>query len=252
MESKLATIFVCLFSFSIDATKADDATRRRTAFAEGEATISQSLQDLIARQFATVAHSVQTADRTIVPMNHECFYHTNLSCNSTISDTVNIYGCRTDNFNYFNMHRLFLTSGVNLTISTTFPGYSPLLVLFDDKASPLRTSSASRSQTASTTYPVTVSGYYVVTVGPIEQAATGNYTLSLACASAATPPPSTCNQTSTTMCLNNDRFAVSATWRANDGTSGNGQAVRLTGDTGYFTFFSASNVEHGVPADSGH
>ena len=45
------------------------------------------------------------------------------------------------------------------------------------------------------------------------------------------------------MCLADGRFAVSATWRTTDGQSGNGQAVRLTSDTGYFTFFSATNVE---------
>ena len=45
------------------------------------------------------------------------------------------------------------------------------------------------------------------------------------------------------MCLADNRFAVSTTWRTSDGNSGNGQAVRLTADTGYFTFFSASNVE---------
>jgi hypothetical protein len=45
------------------------------------------------------------------------------------------------------------------------------------------------------------------------------------------------------MCLSNNRFAVSATWRTNDGTSGNGQATTITSDTGYFTFFNASNVE---------
>ncbi|MDQ6799992.1 MAG: trypsin-like peptidase domain-containing protein [Acidobacteriota bacterium] len=55
--------------------------------------------------------------------------------------------------------------------------------------------------------------------------------------------PTACTQNATTMCLADGRFAVSATWRTNDGQSGNGQAVRLTTDTGYFTFFSASNVE---------
>jgi lysyl endopeptidase len=57
------------------------------------------------------------------------------------------------------------------------------------------------------------------------------------------PGPSTCTQNTTTMCLADNRFAVTATWRTSDGNSGSGQAVRLTADTGYFTFFSASNVE---------
>ncbi len=55
--------------------------------------------------------------------------------------------------------------------------------------------------------------------------------------------PQVCTQNSTTLCLSNDRFAVSATWRTSDGNSGAGQAVRLTSDTGYFWFFNASNVE---------
>jgi hypothetical protein len=52
-----------------------------------------------------------------------------------------------------------------------------------------------------------------------------------------------CAQTSTTMCLNDARFAVSAAWATNDGKSGQGTAIRLTSDTGFFTFFSATNVE---------
>jgi hypothetical protein len=55
--------------------------------------------------------------------------------------------------------------------------------------------------------------------------------------------PSVCTQDATTMCLSDGRFAVSATWRTSDGQNGNGQAVRLTADTGYFWFFGSSNVE---------
>jgi hypothetical protein len=54
--------------------------------------------------------------------------------------------------------------------------------------------------------------------------------------------PSVCTPSATTMCLNNNRFAVSATWRTSNGT-GSGTAVRLTDDTGYFWFFGSSNVE---------
>ena len=46
-----------------------------------------------------------------------------------------------------------------------------------------------------------------------------------------------------TLCLNNDRFRVTAQWRKKDGTSGSGQGVSLTGDSGYFWFFDPSNVE---------
>lgn len=58
-----------------------------------------------------------------------------------------------------------------------------------------------------------------------------------------TGQPAACVQDATTLCLNNGRFAVSMSWRTNDNRSGQGQGVRLTSDTGYFWFFSSSNVE---------
>lgn len=52
----------------------------------------------------------------------------------------------------------------------------------------------------------------------------------------------TCAQNANTICLANNRFRLRATYTLN-GTTGNAGAVRLTGDTGYFWFFSNSNVE---------
>jgi len=47
-----------------------------------------------------------------------------------------------------------------------------------------------------------------------------------------------------TLCLNGGRFEVRVNWRVPDqGTSGVGTGVALTGDTGYFWFFSPNNVE---------
>ncbi len=47
----------------------------------------------------------------------------------------------------------------------------------------------------------------------------------------------------TTLCLQNGRFRVRAAWQAADGSTGDGQAVALTPDTGTFWFFSAANIE---------
>ena len=52
-----------------------------------------------------------------------------------------------------------------------------------------------------------------------------------------------CAENGQTLCLNNGRFRVQSTWRKSDGRTGAGNAVRLTGDTGYFWFFSSANVE---------
>lgn len=55
--------------------------------------------------------------------------------------------------------------------------------------------------------------------------------------------PGACVPDATTLCLNSGRFRIRAQWSARDGSTGSGQAVRLTADAGYFTFFDANNVE---------
>lgn len=51
-----------------------------------------------------------------------------------------------------------------------------------------------------------------------------------------------CLPGSTRLCLNNGRFLVETRWKTAQG-EGAGHAVPLTGDTGFFWFFSSSNVE---------
>ena len=45
------------------------------------------------------------------------------------------------------------------------------------------------------------------------------------------------------LCLNNARFAVTVEWKDFSGNTGSGKAIPLTGDTGYFWFFTNANVE---------
>ena len=69
----------------------------------------------------------------------------------------------------------------------------------------------------------------------------------------ASPPPppaekagveASCVSGPSALCLNASRFRVDVSWRVpSQGTSGAGSAVALTGDTGYFWFFSSNNVE---------
>jgi len=60
---------------------------------------------------------------------------------------------------------------------------------------------------------------------------------------AAAAPTAACVQTDTTLCLNNNRFAVTATYRTTAGASGSGTGVALTSDSGYFWFFGPTNIE---------
>ncbi len=58
-----------------------------------------------------------------------------------------------------------------------------------------------------------------------------------------TPVSATCTPSDTELCLSNGRFRVEATWEDQQMTTGDGQSVALTDDTGYFWFFDDSNVE---------
>ncbi len=55
--------------------------------------------------------------------------------------------------------------------------------------------------------------------------------------------PIPCVADAHTLCLNNGRFAVTTQWTKSDTTTGQGNAIPLTGDAGYFWFFDASNIE---------
>lgn len=65
----------------------------------------------------------------------------------------------------------------------------------------------------------------------------------LAVGARAQEPAGPCMGDGTTLCLNEDRFRVTVRWENAVGESGDGQAAQLTGDTGYFWFFSENNVE---------
>jgi hypothetical protein len=52
-----------------------------------------------------------------------------------------------------------------------------------------------------------------------------------------------CATTGTSLCLTGNRFKLEAAWETKDGTRGNGRAVKLTDDSGYFWFFNDDNVE---------
>jgi plastocyanin len=55
--------------------------------------------------------------------------------------------------------------------------------------------------------------------------------------------PVPCVPNDQTMCLNGGRYAATAEWTKTDGSSGQGTAVKLTDDSGYFWFFDSANIE---------
>lgn len=52
-----------------------------------------------------------------------------------------------------------------------------------------------------------------------------------------------CIPSATKVCLNNDRFAISVTWRTRDNQTGDGRAIKYTADSALFWFFADTNIE---------
>lgn len=100
---------------------------------------------------------------------------------------------------------------------------------------------------ADTNGPTTKSGYFSLSsdpnTPPTSPIAFANYR-TLGVRAKFTPVATgSCTESSTTLCLNNGQFQVRATFRTPDGQTGNAQVFRLTSDTGFFWFFSPSNLE---------
>ncbi len=114
----------------------------------------------------------------------------------------------------------------------------------------LRTTSGT-FQDAGTAIPANVTGAQVHGLAPATtyffrikaRNASGDSAYSNTISGTTTTADTTCITTATAMCLNGDRFRVEASYRTGQGQSGTAQAVRLTSDTGYLWFFTASNVE---------
>jgi hypothetical protein len=97
-------------------------------------------------------------------------------------------------------------------------------------------SATNGSAPESFTSPTLAPGTYYIGVSAFSGGS--NYTVNVSQASSS----SGCTDNNTTACLSNGRFRVRATYDTG-GQSGNGGAVRLTTDTGYFWFFGNANVE---------
>jgi len=168
-----------------------------------------------------------------------------LSAPATIQGNLSALSCYDAVINsYEDIYNLSGVAGQTVHIdysSTAFETFIWMEGVQSEYVSHISTSGISR-HTIDYTFPTTRTYKLEVETlyGPGDSSAhSGPYTLIVTTGGSS----SGCSQNATTICLSGDRFAVSATWRASDGSNGSGQATRLTSDTGYFTFFNASNVE---------
>jgi hypothetical protein len=161
-------------------------------------------------------------------LTHECYYHDTGGCGQTITDTVNIYGCESDNL-YYNVHRIFLNAGSVYTATlTAVDAFIPLIGVSRPELDYWIVEGEGNVARGSVTVTFTAeaTGYHEFFVGPTTEFKTGSYRLSLTCN--ATAP--TCTPSATQACLLNGRFRVSIAYLnqfANPPAPGNFLAGKL-------------------------
>jgi Bacterial pre-peptidase C-terminal domain len=166
-----------------------------------------------------------------------------ITCGSTASGQLAMPDCIFGDQTYYDVYSFPGISGQMVTIdmSASFDTYLYLYtpaggvpIAFDDDSGGGPNDTNSRI-----VFTLTESGNWLIAASTFEPNTLGSYDLSLQCSGFS----ATCTPDSTSLCLNNGRFRVQATFLTPQGQSGNATAVLETSDTGMFWFFSANNIE---------
>jgi hypothetical protein len=168
------------------------------------------------------------------PMSASCQYK-NIFFGQTIDETWSAGDCVSSGNLVYDTYLFSGASGQQITATATYtnPGLNPVYVNIQSLDG-LGLASSTSTSPVRVTYTLPDSGYYLIKVRSMVSLGYGNYSLSLTASGGA------CAQG---LCLNDGRFQVIATWRKSDGTTGAATPALMTGDTGYFWFFSSDNVE---------
>jgi hypothetical protein len=179
-------------------------------------------------------------------MHHECPGGTphvqGIACGSTVSDALTQTGsCVLNDGSYVDFYGFNGIAGQQVTINMT-AAFDTYLFLLDPTAAIVASDDDSGGGTNSRiVFTLTSSGSWFIAANSFAANQFGAYNLSLTCTGGN--GGGACTPNATTLCLNNGRFRVTATFATNAGQSGNGMAVPETSDTGLFWFFSANNIE---------
>ena len=166
-----------------------------------------------------------------------------ITCNSTHSGALANTDCALMDGSYYDVYSFSGTSGQQVTITLSSSAIDSYLFLLDTSGSNVVATDddGGGGNDSQIVYTLTSTGTWFVVANSLSANEFGPYTLALQCGSA--PPPGSCTANSTTLCLNNGRFRVQATYTTPAAATGPGMAVTQTTDTGLFWFFSANNIE---------
>ncbi|MEO8349058.1 MAG: PPC domain-containing protein [Acidobacteriota bacterium] len=188
----------------------------------------------------------KAGDQGLGTMHHECPGGTPhvqaIACGGTVSDSLTQAGsCPLSDGSYVDFYGFNGTAGQQVTINMS-AAYDTFLFLLDPAATVVATDDDGGGGTNSRiVFTLTSSGSWFIAANSFAANTFGAYNLSLVCSGGG--GGGGCVANATTLCLNNNRFRVTATFATNAGQSGNGMAVPETSDTGMFWFFSANNIE---------
>lgn len=181
------------------------------------------------------------------PMHHECPGGTphvqGISCGSTTTDALTQSGsCALNDGSYVDFYGFNGTAGQQVTVNLTSTAFDTYLFLLDPNAMVVAQDDDSGGGTNSRIiFTLTSTGSWFIAANSFSASQFGAYTLALTCTGGN--GGGACTPNATTLCLNNNRYRVTATFATGAGQSGNGMAVAETTDTGMFWFFSANNIE---------
>jgi hypothetical protein len=166
------------------------------------------------------------------------------------SDDLTTASCRLDSGHYVEFFDFVGTAGQTVTIdmmSNVFDTRvslldpTPTVVADNDDVGSCASGQVGGECNSRIVFNLTSSGVWSIATWSFPPGVTGPYTLSLQCAGGG--GGGACTANSTTLCLNNNRFRVRATFATPQGQAGDAIAVPETSDTGLFWFFSANNIE---------
>jgi hypothetical protein len=164
-----------------------------------------------------------------------------ISIGQTIFGAIDAQDCESTDNHFFDFYVFNGTAGQTLTATVTSASLTPMIIAFQSNSDGSVLLSNQGNSPVAVTYTLPSTGLYVIGLGSENTFAFGNYTLVLTAAGGG--GGSSCQADVNTLCLLNGRYAVTASWVNSSNQSGNGTAITLTGDTGYFWFFDSSNVE---------
>lgn len=185
-------------------------------------------------------------DGSLGALHHECPGGTphvqGIACGSTVNDALTQAGsCPLSDNSYVDFFGFNGTAGQQVTINMT-AAFDTFLFLLDPTATVVASDDDGGGGTNSRiVFTLNSSGNWFIATNSFAPNTFGAYTLSLVCTGGG--GGGACTPNATTLCLNNGRYRVTATFATSAGQSGNGMAVPETTDTGMFWFFSANNIE---------